>query len=170
VVTLITGPVGISSVNNSIRRINVTSADEMFDACMKYSPNAEIIVMAAAVADYKPSSAADHKLKKSGDPLEISLIPTRDILSELGSRKNANQILVGFALETHQEEENARKKLMKKNLDMIVMNSLKNHGAGFKSPTNKISVLFKTGDFQHFPLKPKQEVAKDIIDCIESII
>lgn len=169
-VTLVSGPVGLTLKNQSVRRIDVTTADQMYDACMTASQDADIIIMAAAVADFKPIAASDLKIKKSGDTMEISLAPTRDILEELGNRKKSGQVLVGFALETNQELDNARKKLEKKNLDMIVLNSLQDQGAGFNSPTNKISVLFKAGDFQHFPVKPKQEVAKDIIDCIESII
>lgn len=169
-VTLIAGPVNLNIQNPAIQRIDILSADEMYDQCMAAGPNADIIIMAAAVADYKPSSVSANKLKKADTPLEIKLSPTHDILAELGSHKTSGQLLVGFALETDQEEDNARKKLEKKNLDMIVMNSLRNPGAGFKSASNKVSVLFKTGDFQHFPLKPKTEVARDIIDCIESIV
>jgi phosphopantothenoylcysteine decarboxylase/phosphopantothenate--cysteine ligase len=169
-VTLIAGPVSLNVQNLAIKRIDITSADEMYEQCLSSGISADIIIMAAAVADYKPSSASAAKLKKADAPLEIKLTPTHDILAELGRNKKSGQLLVGFALETDQEEDNARKKLEKKNLDMIVLNSLRDPGAGFKSATNKISVLFKTGDFQHFPLKPKTEVARDIIDCIESII
>jgi phosphopantothenoylcysteine decarboxylase / phosphopantothenate---cysteine ligase len=169
-VTLIAGPVSLSVQNPAVKRIDITSSDEMYEQCLSASSSADIIIMAAAVADYRPSSASAAKLKKADAPLEIKLTPTHDILAELGRNKKSGQVLVGFALETDQEEDNARKKLEKKNLDMIVLNSLRDPGAGFKSATNKISVLFKTGDFQHFPLKPKTEVARDIIDCIESII
>ena len=126
--------------------------------------------MAAAVADYKPAVQAGSKLKKSESALEIKLLPTRDILAELGKVKRPDQILVGFALETNHEEENARKKLEAKNLDLIILNSLRDAGAGFKSATNKISVIFKTGQIQHFPSKSKKEVAQDILNIIESII
>jgi phosphopantothenoylcysteine decarboxylase/phosphopantothenate--cysteine ligase len=169
-VTLIAGPVNISLQNQSVIRIDVISSEEMFDKCMAAGNSADVIIMAAAIADYKPASFSAVKLKKSESIPEIKLTPTRDILAELGRNKKSGQLLVGFALETDHEEENARKKLTGKNLDMIVLNSLRDHGAGFKSQENKISVLFKAGDFQHFSLKPKTEVARDIIDCIESII
>jgi phosphopantothenoylcysteine decarboxylase/phosphopantothenate--cysteine ligase len=169
-VTLISGPVNLELEHSGIRRIDVTSADEMFEKCMAEKDVAEIIIMAAAVTDYKPAVKAGSKLKKSESALEIKLLPTRDILAELGKLKKTGQILVGFALETDHEEENARKKLINKNLDLIILNSLRQAGAGFKSPTNKISILFRTGQIQHFPMKPKKEVAKDIIDIIESII
>ncbi len=169
-VTLVTGPVSLEIEHTAIARIDVTSADEMYEKCMAVKDSAEIIIMAAAVADYKPVVKSRSKLKKSGHAIEIELLPTRDILAELGKSKKTGQVLIGFALETDHEEENAREKLMSKNLDLVVLNSLSQAGAGFKSPTNKISVLFRTGQIQHFPLKPKKEVAKDIIDIIESII
>lgn len=169
-VTLVSGPVHLDIQHPHIKRIDVTSADEMYDSCMAEKETADIIVMAAAVADYKPVVQAASKLKKSGSDLNIKLIPTRDILAEIGKSKRPGQILVGFALETDHEEENARKKLNSKNLDFIVLNSLREPGAGFKSPTNKISVIFKSGQIQHFPLKPKRDAAKDIISIIGSII
>lgn len=169
-VTLVSGPVHLNIQHPHIKRIDVTSADEMYDNCMAEKETADIIVMAAAVADYKPVAQAASKLKKSGSDLEIKLIPTRDILAEIGKTKRPGQILVGFALETDHEEENARKKLNSKNLDFIILNSLREPGAGFKSPTNKISVIFKSGQVQHFPLKPKREAAQDIIRIIGSII
>jgi phosphopantothenoylcysteine decarboxylase/phosphopantothenate--cysteine ligase len=149
----------------------VTSADEMYEACMAKRESADIIIMAAAVADYKPAVKAGTKLKKTSAELDIKLLPTRDILAELGKAKKPGQILVGFALETDHEEENAGKKLLSKNLDLIVLNSLRDAGAGFKTPTNKISILFRTGGQPiYFPLKSKQEVARDIIGIIESIL
>jgi phosphopantothenoylcysteine decarboxylase / phosphopantothenate---cysteine ligase len=169
-VTLISGPVNLILQNTSVKRIDVTSASEMYEACLAEQENTDITIMAAAVADFKPAEKALSKVKKSGSPVELKLVPTPDILSELGKRKKTGQVLVGFALETDHEEENARKKLTGKNLDMIVLNSLNDPGAGFKTQTNKISVLLKSGDFQHFPLMSKREVAIDIIDCIESII
>jgi len=170
IVTLIAGPVSLEMNLHGVKRIDVMSADEMFEACMIEKESAEIIIMAAAVADYMPSEISSTKLKKSGSELGIKLIPTRDILAELGQKKKSGQLLVGFALETDHEEENARKKLSEKNLDLIILNSLRESGAGFKSPTNKISVLYKTGQVQHFPLKSKKEVAQDIIEIIETII
>ena len=169
-VTLVSGPVSVSIHDSSVKRIDVTTADEMFEKCMAEKETAEIIIMAAAVADYKPAVQTGIKLKKSESPLELKLLPTRDILAALGKAKRPDQILVGFALETDLEEENARKKLEDKNLDIIILNSLREPGAGFKSPTNKISVIFKTGQIQHFPMKSKMEVAQDIFNIIESII
>jgi phosphopantothenoylcysteine decarboxylase / phosphopantothenate---cysteine ligase len=169
-VTLITGPVNLSIQNTGIKRIDINSADEMFEACMAVKDVSEIIVMAAAVADFKPVVQADLKLKKSESALDLKLLPTRDILATLGKSKKTGQILVGFALETDHEEENARKKMEKKNLDLIVLNSLCDEGAGFKVPTNKVTILFNSGRIQRLPLKSKRETARDIIKSIESII
>jgi phosphopantothenoylcysteine decarboxylase / phosphopantothenate---cysteine ligase len=169
-VTLVTGPVNLEVQHPGIKRINVISAEEMFEKCMNEKDTAEIIVMAAAVADFTPAVKSLTKLKKSHSALEIKLLPTRDILAELGKTKRNGQFLAGFALETDDEEKNAKKKLEEKNLDLIILNSLREAGAGFKVPTNKISILFKTGHIQHFPLKTKKEVAGDIINIIESII
>jgi len=144
----------------------VESAKEMYDACMMYGPASDIIVMAAAVADYRPESAAPEKIKKHNNSLVISLTATDDVLSELGKRKKNGQILVGFALETGNELENAKEKLHKKNLDMIVLNSLKNAGSGFNHDTNKISVISSDMDVKEFELKSKAEVAKDIVHSI----
>jgi phosphopantothenoylcysteine decarboxylase/phosphopantothenate--cysteine ligase len=169
-VTLVSGPVNLNIRHSGVRRIDVTSADEMFERCMAGKENADIVVMAAAVADFKPEAAAEYKLKKSESSLDLKLIPTKDILAEFGKSKRPGQILVGFALETDHEEENAREKLERKHLDLIVLNSLNEKGAGFKTMTNKISILFKSGQIQHFPVKLKKEVAQDIINIIESII
>jgi phosphopantothenoylcysteine decarboxylase / phosphopantothenate---cysteine ligase len=169
-VTLVSGPVSLNLQNSKISRIDVTSADEMFEACMTNKENAEIIVMAAAVSDYKPARVSDTKLKKSGSSLELQLMPTTDILAEIGKEKKTGRIIVGFALESDHEEENARKKLSAKNLDLVILNSLREEGAGFKTPTNKVSILFKDGHIRHFPLKSKREVARDIIDAVISII
>jgi len=169
-VTLITGPVNLDIQHAAVRRIDVTTADEMYDACMTEKDKTDIIVMAAAVADYKVMDVAVQKLKKQGSDPEIRLVPTRDILTELGKQKKAGQLLVGFALETDQEEKNARKKLESKNLDLIILNSLRDPGAGFGHSTNKISVFTRTGKVHNFPLKSKKDVAQDIIDIIESII
>lgn len=169
-VVLVAGPVNLESSCPGIKRIDVTSAEEMYEKCIAESLNADIIVMAAAVADFRPAEKSSSKIKKSESEFDLKLLPTRDILSELGNRKKAGQMLIGFALETDQEEQNASKKLEKKNLDLIILNSLNEKGAGFKTSTNKISILFRSGKILHFPLKSKQEVAKDIINIIESII
>jgi phosphopantothenoylcysteine decarboxylase / phosphopantothenate---cysteine ligase len=167
-VTLITGPVSIST-HEAINRIDVTSALEMADACDKYFDDADIAVLSAAVADYKPKIVAGSKIKKSETPLNIELEPTKDILASLGLRKKQSQILVGFALETDNEIENAKKKLISKNLDLIVLNSLNDQGAGFKGDTNKITIITKGNIQKEFQLKTKQEVAKDIIEEIISL-
>lgn len=169
-VTLISGPVNLKVQHPGIKRIDINSADEMYDACQAEKDASEIIVMAAAVADFKPSFQAGNKIKKSQSGFDLKLLPTRDILAALGKEKKPGQILVGFALETDHEEENARNKLEKKNLDLIVLNSLRDAGAGFKTPTNKVTILFNSGRIQHLPLKSKEEIAKDIIKSIESII
>jgi phosphopantothenoylcysteine decarboxylase / phosphopantothenate---cysteine ligase len=169
-VTLVTGPVNLNTQNPGIKRLDVTTASEMFDACMASKDLAEIIIMAAAVADYKPVESSTAKIKKSESAFDLRLQPTPDILAAMGKAKKPGQILVGFALETDHEEENARKKLGLKNLDLIVLNSLSDEGAGFKSPTNKVTILFKSGRIQHVPLKPKREIAQDIIKSIKSII
>lgn len=169
-VTLITGPVDLSLQHSGIRRIDITSADEMFDKCMALKDASEIIVMAAAVADYKLKDPASVKIKKSQSTLDLKLYPTKDILAAIGKVKKRGQILVGFALETDHEEENARKKLETKNLDLIVLNSLRDEGAGFKTLTNKVTILFNSGQVQRFPLKSKKEIAKDIIKSIDSIV
>jgi phosphopantothenoylcysteine decarboxylase/phosphopantothenate--cysteine ligase len=168
-VTLVSGPVHLASSNENIRRLDVTSAEEMHRICLAES-NADIIVMAAAVSDFKPVSASVTKIKKSDPINEIRLVSTPDILSDLGRSKKPGQLIVGFALETDQEEENARKKLDAKNLDLIVLNSLRDEGAGFMTSTNKISILSSDGNIQKFPLKSKREVAKDIVEAIMSKI
>ena len=169
-VTLVAGPVSISAEHDNICRIDITSAAEMYEACMKFGPKSEIIVMAAAVADYTPVKPAIQKIKKTGGDLSIDLIPTKDILAELGRTKQKNQVLVGFALETEKEEKNAIKKLGDKNLDMIILNSLNDPGAGFRTSTNKVTVYFKSGKTVSLPLKPKKEVAVDILKLIESVV
>jgi phosphopantothenoylcysteine decarboxylase/phosphopantothenate--cysteine ligase len=142
----------------------------MHAACMKYRQQADIIVMAAAVADYTPASASGSKIKKTGDTLSLELIKTKDILMEMGSLKRPGQFVAGFALETDQEEENARKKLDQKNLDMIVLNSLNDAGAGFGSLTNKVTI-FAPGQMPvRLPLKSKEDVAGDIVRMIISMI
>ena len=140
-VTLITGPVSLDACHPGIRRIGVVSAGEMYTACMAEAPQADIVIMAAAVADYSVSSTSPVKLKKSAGGITLNLVPTKDILSEIGRHKTGAQIVVGFALETDNEMENAVKKLKSKNLDYIVLNSLQDSGAGFGGDTNKITIF-----------------------------
>ena len=165
-VKLISGPTSQEVSHPLIRRINVTSAQEMLDACLSHFKQSDITIMSAAVADYRPKQVACQKMKKSDDILNIDLEPTIDILKTLGNQKSSEQFLCGFALETDNEESNAQGKLIKKNLDMIVLNSLQDKGAGFKHDTNKISIIDKNNKFHRFELKSKVEVAQDIIDFI----
>ncbi|NTW31495.1 MAG: bifunctional phosphopantothenoylcysteine decarboxylase/phosphopantothenate--cysteine ligase CoaBC [Bacteroidetes bacterium] len=165
-VTLITGPNNLSIHNINIKKIDVVSAENMYKECIKEFEKADITIMAAAVADYTPEIIADQKIKKTGAELIIKLKPSKDILSELGKKKRKNQLLVGFALETNNEIENARKKLKNKNLDFIVLNSLQDKGAGFKHSTNKITIIDCNKNITEFILKDKVEVAKDIVGKI----
>lgn len=167
-VQLVSGPVSIQTESKSVNVSSVKSAKEMYEACMKLSRDADIIVMSAAVADYTPKETQSEKIKKKSNSLQIDLKPTRDILKALGENKSKGQILIGFALETANELENAKKKLKNKNLDFIVLNSLNNKGAGFGGDSNKISIIDHQG-VRHFDLKSKQEVAEDILDKIKSI-
>jgi phosphopantothenoylcysteine decarboxylase/phosphopantothenate--cysteine ligase len=165
-VTLVCGPSALQLKNAGIERVDVTSSDEMYEACTKEFSQADIAVMCAAVADYKPASVAETKIKKSESKRAIELVPTKDILSELGKRKSAKQVLVGFALETDNEEANAKSKLERKNLDFVVLNSLRDTGAGFKGDTNRITIIDKHNKTYNFELKSKAEVAADIVQHI----
>lgn len=149
----------------SIQLIKITSAKEMYDEVFKYYDKVDIAIASAAVADYTPKEVSPEKIKKNDNRLSIELIKTPDILKTMGEKKE-QQFLVGFALETHNEEEHAKAKLQKKNLDMIVLNSLKDKGAGFKGDTNKIQIL-TPNEKKSFDLKTKQEVARDILDFIQ---
>lgn len=163
-VVLISGPTSLDSQNPNIRIHRVTSAKEMFDEVFKHYQQVDVAIASAAVADYAPKEVASEKIKKNDDSLVIELVKNPDILRTMGEQKR-HQFLVGFALETQNEEENAKGKLEKKNLDMIVLNSLRDEGAGFKSDTNKIKILTRD-DKREFDLKSKVEVAKDILDLI----
>lgn len=164
-VTLVLGPSAITP-GHSIEVKNVVSAAEMFNETMKHIREADFIIMTAAVADYTPVIKKEEKIKKTGDSLMLELTQTKDILLEAGKIKSANQVLVGFALETNNEKQHALEKLQKKNADFIVLNSLKDDGAGFAHKTNKISIFGKNGFEEEFDLKLKEEVAKDIINTI----
>ncbi len=169
-VTLITGPTSLSTHNNAIKKIEIESADEMYAACMKHFDDADITVMSAAVGDYKPEHIANGKMKKNAEDINLKLIRTKDIVAELGARKKKKQVLVGFALETDNEKENAKEKLGKKNLDFIVLNSLNDEGAGFGYDTNKITIIDKQNIIKEFTLKTKREVAKDIVNAVIEMI
>lgn len=164
-VTLVLGP-SSAQVPPGIDVVKIKSADEMFNACISLFPDVDIAVMSAAVADYKPVSVADEKIKKEEAKFIIELEKTKDILKHLGTIKKDNQKLVGFALETNNEKPNALKKLNEKNADMIVLNSLQDEGAGFGYDTNKITIFEKNGNEYQFGIKTKAEVAKDIVDRI----
>jgi len=168
-VTLIAGPTAQQS-NHTLKRINVVSALDMLNACNALFNETDITVMCAAVADYKPKTVANQKIKKQDGDFNLELEKTPDILASLGKSKKPNQILVGFALETNDEENYAKGKLEKKNLDLVVLNSLNDAGAGFKSDTNKITIFNKALEKTVFELKSKTEVAKDICEAILKII
>ena len=169
-VLMIKGPTTAVINNSGIKVIDVRSAADMYEACMKAFDNVDITVMAAAVADYTPVEVAVSKVKKKEDDLNIPLKKTKDILQELGRRKKDGTILVGFALETDDELNHAREKLKKKNLDVIVLNSLKDKGAGFSYDTNKITIIDKYNNISNFELKPKEQVARDIIEKIIGLL
>ena len=162
-VVLVSGPVTLQTHHPLIRRIDVESAQEMYEAAQDAFENADAGILCAAVADFTPEHHADQKIKREKDDLVLTLKPTRDIAASLGASKKENQILVGFALETHDETANAQSKLKRKNFDFIVLNSLKDQGAGFRVDTNKITII-DTDGATSYPLKNKVEVAKDIID------
>mgnify|MGYP005758199683 CR=1 FL=1 len=164
-VQLVSGPVNLKAEHESITVTPVTTANEMYEAVKQFAPQADIIVYAAAVADYRPKVIADKKIKKSGEELTIELVKNVDIAAALGKEKKEGQFTVGFALETHNESANAREKLQKKNLDMIVLNSLNDPGAGFKHDTNKVTIIEKEATTA-FELKRKTEVANDIVNLI----
>ena len=168
-VTLISGPVTFQPNLNGIKLIRVTTADEMYRACLK-EEKYDIAVMAAAVADYTPTVVSEKKIKKGDSDLVISLKKTKDILGTLGKTKSDKQLLIGFALETNNEQENAIKKLNEKNADLIVLNSLNDAGAGFGHDTNKVTLYFKNGSQKHVELKSKKALAKDIVDTITELI
>ena len=169
-VKLVSGPVSLKAENPLIERIDITSAKEMHAKCSEIFSKSDITVMAAAVADYAPEITSAKKIKKENAKPEITLKPTKDILAELGRLKRENQILIGFALETDNELSNANEKLHKKNLDLIILNSLKDAGAGFGHDTNKITVIDKKNNIESFELKGKREVAKDIFAKILKLI
>lgn len=164
-VKLVIGPTS-EKIPASINTVHVISAAEMFEACMANFENADWAIMSAAVADYTPVTTADQKIKKAGDLLTIEFKKTVDILSQLGQIKKNSQYLVGFALETNDEKANAQAKLKNKNADMIVLNSLRDAGAGFGTDTNKITIFDKKGGITEYDTRPKSVVATDIVNAI----
>lgn len=169
-VTLVSGPVALTTENPSITVVKVESARQMLDACLRAFPDSDIAIMCAAVADYAPAEAAESKIKRehNGVP-SIRLVKNPDIAASLGKGKRPGQILAGFALETDHEFGNACEKLERKNLDLIVLNSLRDSGAGFGTDTNKVSIITRSGNRTDFPLKSKAEVADDILNAIMSV-
>ena len=171
-VTLICGPVSTQlspMAAQLIKRINVESCQEMFDAATTVFPNCNAAILCAAVADFRPDHQADQKIKREGDDLQLRLLPNPDIAAELGRMKQSGQRLVGFALETNDEQANAQKKLQKKNLDFIVLNSLRNEGTCFQSDENQISIINADGQ-RDYERKSKSAVAKDIIDQLAMLL
>lgn len=165
-VTLISGPTAQIPPDTSIQLIKVRSAQEMYEATQEHFPNAQIVILSAAVADYTPARPSDRKIKKKELNFNIELTKTVDIAATLGQQKKAGQITVGFALETDNEFDNAVSKLKSKNLDLIVLNSLNDKGAGFAHDTNKITIIEADGIIHRFELKPKTEVAQDILQLV----
>jgi len=164
-VILISGPTHLNVKNTFVRVIRVTSAQEMYDACHEYYHEVDVAIAAAAVADYRPKNLANQKIKKNELTFSIELEKTKDILASLGEQKK-NQFLIGFALETENEIEHAKQKIQKKNLDLIVLNSLNDKGAGFGQPTNKVTFISKDFEIEPKELKSKEEVAQDIINKV----
>jgi phosphopantothenoylcysteine decarboxylase/phosphopantothenate--cysteine ligase len=170
-VILISGPVSIQAKESSIKVIKVETAAQLYDACCEYfTDKIDIGIYAAAVADYTPKEISTQKIKKNEEEFILTLVKTKDVLKEMGKRKHEHQILVGFALETNDEELHAQQKLEKKNLDFIVLNSLNDQGAGFAVDTNKITILDKYNKITKFELKDKTAVALDIIDYLKNMI
>jgi len=168
-VTLVAGPTHCTVKHSGIEVVKVTSAQEMYDACHSRFQNVDVAIAAAAVADYRPKTVATQKIKKAPDNFVVELEKTKDILASLGEIKQ-KQLLIGFALETENEIENAKGKIQKKNLDLIVLNSLQDHGAGFGNPTNKVTFIDKDFNIEPMELKTKEAVAVDILNKVIAYI
>ena len=168
-VTLIAGPVNVKCTMNNVRRVDVESCQQMYDAATQAFPDADAAILCAAVADFRPATVAEQKIKRVGENLDIHLVSNPDIAAELGKMKKKSQLLVGFALETNDEQQNAEKKLQKKNLDFIVLNSLRNEGTCFRSDENQIAIISSEGR-RDYDKKPKQQVAADIINYLANKI
>ncbi len=165
-VTLVCGPNSLTTINKNIQRIDITSAEELYKASAKAFKTANIAILAAAVADFKPAKVADQKIKKTSASRSVELVPTIDTLAELGKIKRKDQVLVGFALETENEIENAKLKIKNKNLDLIVLNSLNAKNAAFRTNINKITIIDRYNKISKFELKEKSDVAKDILKTV----
>lgn len=169
-VILVSGPVSLDTKNPSVKLIRVQTAAEMYAECIKYFPQCNAAILSAAVADFSPAETLRIKQKREKTDWTVNFKPTKDIAAELGKMKKDKQILVGFALETHDEIKNAQGKLNHKNLDFIVLNSLNDKGAGFGTDTNKICIIDKNNNIDNFELKSKQEVATDIVNKLMALI
>lgn len=169
-VVLVSGPVSVSTEKKGVQLVPVESAHEMYEACIASFPKCDGAVMTAAVADFTPVHPEQQKKKRGMENLSIEMKPTKDIAAALGNVKKPGQVLVGFALETNNEMENARLKLEKKNLDLIILNSLKDKGAGFGFDTNKVVIVGKDNKNVAFELKSKRDVASDIVNEIISLL
>lgn len=169
-VVLVSGPVSLETKNKSIKLIRVQTAAEMFTQCVNIFPGCDAAILCAAVADFSPAETLTKKVKREKSDWTITFKPTKDIAAALGSVKNKNQVLVGFALETDDELSNAKGKLGRKNLDFIVLNSMNDKGAGFGTDTNKITIIDKNNNIDNFELKSKQEVAADIVKKLTGLI
>ena len=168
-VTLVAGPVGLKTKHPSIHRVDVESCNQMYDAAVEAFTKSNAAILCAAVADFRPAEIASQKIKRVGDALDIHLVPNPDIAERLGQMKSPQQVLVGFALETNDEQQNAEKKLQKKNLDFIVLNSLRNEGTCFRSDENQIAIISGRGR-KNYEKKPKQQVAADIVDELATFL
>jgi phosphopantothenoylcysteine decarboxylase/phosphopantothenate--cysteine ligase len=165
-VSLIAGPVFINAQHPSIKRYDITTADQMFVKTLELFPDIEIAVLCAAVADFKPAHYSEEKIKKSGKDLSLRLVPTPDIAKELGKQKKTSQFIAGFALESENEIENAQNKCIQKNMDMIVLNSINQIKGGIKSDMNEITLIDNQNNINKFELKKKRDAAIDIIQKI----
>jgi len=170
IVDLVLGPVNISPQNKSVNIINVTTAETMAAECISRFPLCDIAILAAAVADFTPAEVSGKKIKKGETEMILKLKPTTDIAETLGASKKSTQLIAGFALETDDELDNARAKLLRKNMDIVVLNSLKEDGAGFGHDTNKITIIDRNNNIDKFELKSKEEAAKDILGKIVALI
>lgn len=169
-VDLVLGPVNISPSDSSIKVIRIVSAEEMASECIARFPSCDIAILSAAVADFAPLKQEKKKIRKSGSGLVLKLRPTTDIAETLGRMKKGTQLLAGFALETEKGLESAREKLRRKNLDIVVLNSLTDKGAGFEHDTNRITIIDRNNNIDKFGLKSKDQAARDILDRIVSMI
>jgi phosphopantothenoylcysteine decarboxylase/phosphopantothenate--cysteine ligase len=169
-VDLVLGPVNLKPRNSSVNVINVTTAGSMADECISRFPGSDIAILAAAVADYTPAEISETKIKKGSGDLLLKLKPTEDIAAILGMIKTEKQIVAGFALETDNEIQNAKEKLRRKNLDLIILNSLRDNDSGFGYDTNRITIIDRNNIIDKFELKTKEKAARDILDKIVAML